>query len=91
MLSKKRSKSSFSDIIIDSSKILLSVICMLIIGVIILTQIGKPSNPLIPQYLISEPIIIYTAICIAIGIGIPFLLTQRIVITDTIDNIGTTP
>ena len=89
ILSEKRAKLSYTDIIIDSSKILLSVICMLIIGFVILTYIGKPSSPIIPQYLISEPIIIYTAFFIGIGIGIPFLLTKRIIPADAIDDIGT--
>ena len=53
---------------------------MILIRLYILTTIGKPSNPLIPEYLIAEPINLYSALIIVVGILIPFLiiyLTQK--------------
>ena len=48
----------------------------------------KPSNPLIPQYFINQPFILYSTITIGIGIAIPFLFIKRTKKTTEIDNIG---
>lgn len=77
LLNSKRNSFKISEFIIDSLKILLSIIIMFGIGLYILTFIGKPTNPLIPQDLITEPIFLYSTLIIAIGIFIPFLLTKQ--------------
>ncbi|WP_298521192.1 hypothetical protein [uncultured Kordia sp.] len=77
LLTSKRKKFTYSNLIIDIFIILLCAAISFIIGVFILTFIGKPSNPLIPQYLIAEPIAIYSAITIGVGMVLPFVFIKR--------------
>ncbi len=62
----------------DIATILFSAIIMFGIGLFILTFIGKPENPLMPQYIVTEPFELYTTICIGFGIGFPFLIIKLI-------------
>ncbi|MBL4604772.1 MAG: hypothetical protein JKY02_03665 [Flavobacteriaceae bacterium] len=77
MLNSKRKEFKVLKLLIDICIILLSTLISLIIGLYILTFIGKPSNPLIPQYLITEPIFIYSVLIIGFGIAIPFMFVKR--------------
>ncbi len=63
-------------LIMDIATILFSVIIMFEIGLFILTFIGKPENPLEPQYILTELFELYTTIFI--GLGIPFLIIKLI-------------
>ncbi|MBP0905881.1 hypothetical protein ACFSKN_14970 [Mariniflexile gromovii] len=88
MLNSKRAKFKYSELTIDILTILFSTIIFFLIGLYLLTFIGKQSNPLIPQYLIIEPIFIYSTLIIGIGIYIPFLLTKQTEKLTEIDDIG---
>ena len=89
LLNSKRMEFKTADLIKDISIIILFVIITIAIGLYILTFIGKPDNPLIPQYLISEPFFLYSTIIIGIGIGLPFLFINRTEKLDEINEIGT--
>ncbi|PKB42490.1 hypothetical protein AX016_0657 [Cellulophaga sp. RHA19] len=89
MLNSKRTEFKYSELIIDILKILFWTIFLFIIGLYLLTFIGKPSSPLIPQYLITEPIFLYSTIIIGIGISIPFLFAKPKKKSDEINEIGT--
>jgi len=88
MLNSKRNRFKYSELIIDILKILGWTILLFLIGLYLLTFIGKPSNPLIPQYLITEPIFLYSTVIIGIGISIPFLLVRPEKKSDEINDIG---
>jgi len=88
ILNSKRIEFKNSELIIDILKILGWTILLFLIGLYLLTFIGKPSNPLIPQYLITEPIFLYSTIIIGIGISIPFLLAKPYQKRDEINDIG---
>ena len=89
LLNSKRMEFKIADLIKDISIIILFVIITMAIGLYILTFIGKPNSPLIPQYLISEPFFLYSTFTIGIGIGLPFLLIIRTEKLDEINEIGT--
>ena len=89
LLNSKRMEFKTADLIKDILMIILFVIITIAIGLYILTFIGKPDNPLIPQYLIREPFFLYSTITIGIGIGLPFLLINRTEKLDEINEIGT--
>ena len=89
LLNSKRLEFKIADLIIDILIIILFVFITIAIGLYILTFIGKPDNPLIPQYLISEPFFLYSTIIIGIGIGVPFLLINRTEKLDEVNGIGT--
>ncbi|MFC3974112.1 hypothetical protein [Maribacter confluentis] len=89
LLNSKRMEFKTADLIKDVLIIILFVIITIAIGLYILTYIGKPDNPLIPQYLISEPFFLYSTIIIGIGIGLPFLFINRTEKLDEINEIGT--
>ena len=73
-----RTEFKLAELIMDIATILFSVIIMFGIGLFILTFIGKPENPLVPQYIVTEPFELYTTIFIVLGIGIPFLIIKLI-------------
>ncbi|WP_299115947.1 hypothetical protein [uncultured Winogradskyella sp.] len=73
-----RTDFKLTELIMDIVTILFSVIIMFGIGLLILTFIGKPENPLMPQYIVTEPFELYTTIFIGLGIGIPFLIIKLI-------------
>ncbi|WP_299229818.1 hypothetical protein [uncultured Psychroserpens sp.] len=73
-----RTDFKFIELIMDIATILFSAIIMFGIGLFILTFIGKPENPLMPQYIVTEPFELYTTICIGFGIGFPFLIIKLI-------------
>ena len=88
LLNSKRNEFKTAELIKD---ILIIVFCVLItvsIGLYILTFIGKPTNPLIPQYLITEPFFLYSTLTIGIGILIPFLIIKRTEKRTEINDIG---
>lgn len=88
LLTSKREEFKTGDLIKDILIILFFLIITIAIGLYILTFIGKPENPLIPQYLITEPFFLYSTLTIGIGIGLPFLLINRTEKLDEINEIG---
>ena len=89
LLNSKRLEFKTTDLIKDILIIILFVIITIASGLYILTFIGKPDNPFIPQYLIREPFFLYSTLTIGIGIGLPFLLINRAKKRDKINEIGT--
>ena len=87
-LNSRRFEFKYSYLIMDILTIFLWTILSFGMGLFILTFIGKPSNPLIPQYLITEPIYIYSVIFIGIGIGIPFLFKTKTQNQSELNDIG---
>lgn len=77
ILNSKRKEFKTLELVADIFKILFWVLLIIGIGLFILTLIGKSDNPLLPEYLISEPIQLYSTLMIAIGILIPFLYRKR--------------
>lgn len=67
-----------TELIMDILTIFLCVILISGIGLYILTFIGKPENPLIPQYILTEPFSLYSTLLIGIGILVPFLISTLI-------------
>ena len=88
LFNSKRIEFKTEELIKDILIILFSVLITIGIGLYLLTFIGKPTNPLIPQYLISEPFFIYSTLIIGIGILFPFLLKRRNEKPNEINNIG---
>ena len=80
MLYNSTRKTEFkkTELIMDFLTILFSVIIVFGFGLYILKFIGRPENPLIPQYLLTEPIDLYSIILIWLGIGLPFLIIKLI-------------
>lgn len=89
LLNSKRNEFKTADLIKDIFIIVLFVIITIAIGLYILTVIGKPTNPLIPKYLITEPFFLYSTLTIGLGIGLPFLIMNRNKKLDKINEIGT--
>lgn len=89
LLNSKRNEFKVSELIIDILTILFWTIIGIGIGLYILTIIAKPTNPLIPNYLIIEPINLYSNLIMGIGILIPFLFLKRTKKETDIQNIGT--
>ena len=73
----KRNEFNISELITDIFTILFSTSISIGIGLYLLTLIGKPTNALIPDYILTEPINIYSTLIIVIGISIPFLFVRR--------------
>ena len=73
----------------DVLTILFWTIIMIVFGLYIMTIVGKPSNPLIPEYLIIEPINLYSSLIMVIGILIPFLFVKQTFKQTEKDDIGT--
>jgi hypothetical protein len=89
LFNSKRNRFKTSELISDILIIALCVLIIFMIGLYMLPIIGKkPSNPLIPQYFINQPFILYSTITIGIGIAIPFLFIKRTEKPTEIDNIG---
>ncbi len=59
-----------------------------VIGLCILLFVGKPSNPLVPQNLLTQPFPYYSTFLLSIGIITPFLFRKHNVLTDEINEIG---
>lgn len=89
LLNSQRNEFKVSELIRDVFTVLLWTIIVVGIGLYILTIIGKPTNPLIPDYLIIEPINIYSTLIMGIGILIPFLFSNRNKKQSEIQDIGT--
>lgn len=87
LLNSKRKEFKTSELIKDILIIVLFVIIAIAVGLYLLTFIGKPTNPLIPQNLLTEPFFFYSTITLGIGIGIPFLLIKRTTKLDEINEI----
>ncbi|WP_224490967.1 hypothetical protein [Robertkochia flava] len=75
LLNSKRKEFKITDLIKDILIVLLFVTFSLLLGLYILTYIGKPS-PLVAQYFISEPFLLYSTLIILIGIGMPFIIKK---------------
>tara|TARA_R110002126_G_scaffold135988_1_gene280477 strand:+ start:502 stop:945 length:444 start_codon:yes stop_codon:yes gene_type:complete len=67
-----------SELIMDIITVLFFVIIMFGIGLYLLTYLGRSSNPLIPEYLLTEPFDLYSIIIVGIGIATPFLIIKLI-------------
>ncbi|WP_460218798.1 hypothetical protein [Psychroserpens sp. MEBiC05023] len=67
-----------TELIMDIGTILLFIIICFGIGLFILTFIGKPENPIMPQYILTEPFHFYMTIFISLGIVTPFLILRWI-------------
>lgn len=76
LLTSKRNNFKTTQLIKDIFIILSCVIITVAIGFYLLTIIGKPSNPLVPQYIITQPFMLYFTIAVGIGILIPFLIRK---------------
>lgn len=77
LLNYKRRVFTIEHLIKDIFIILLSATIIIVIGLYLLTFLGKPKNPLIPQFLITEPFFYYSTVIIIIGIGFPFLVVNK--------------
>ncbi len=77
LLNSKRKRFNISELTMDILTITFWALIMFGIGLYVMTFIGKPSNPLIPDYLIIEPFYPYTTLTILIGISIPFVFINR--------------
>lgn len=88
LFNSKRNEFKTTELIKDILLIVLCVLITIAVGLYILTFIGKPTNPLIPQYLITEPFFLYSTLVIGIGILIPFLLIKRTKKQSEINDIG---
>lgn len=75
-----------TELIMDTITILFCVIITFGIGLYILTFIGKPENPLMPQYILTEPFDFYSTMFIGIGIVIPFLIIKLMKNKNTMHN-----
>ena len=73
-----RMKFKKSELIIDIITVLFFVIIIFGIGLYMLTFLGRSSNPLIPEYLLTEPFDLYSIIILSIGIATPFLIMKLI-------------
>ena len=76
LLNSKRDEFKISELIMDIFSILLWTIITLGIGLFLLIYFGRSSNPLIPEYLLTEPFNLYSTIIISIGIGVPFIINR---------------
>ena len=76
ILNSKRRNFSTKELIMDNVIIVISTLVVLEIGYYMLNFIGRPVNPLIPQYFVSEPFDGYSLLVIGGGICIPFLLRK---------------
>ncbi len=88
LFNSKRNEFKTAELIKDILFIVLCVLITIAIGLYILTFIGKSTNPLIPQYLITEPFFLYSTLIIGIGILIPFLIIKRTEVRNEINDIG---
>lgn len=65
-------------LIIDITTTLFFVIIVFAVGLYCLVFIGKPKNPLLPQFLLVEPFELYSTMLIVVGSLIPFLIVKFI-------------
>lgn len=77
LFNSKRNEFKLSELIKDIFTVLFWTIIVVGIGLYILTIISKPTNPLIPKYVIIEPINLYSTLIMGIGILIPFIFINR--------------
>lgn len=78
LFNSTRAQFKLGQLIMDITTILFWVTIMFGIGLNVLTFIGKPENPLMPQYIRTEPFDYYITIFIGSGIAIPFLILKII-------------
>ena len=88
LFNSKRNEFKITELIKDTLLIVLCVFITIAIGLYVLTFIGKPTSPFIPQYLIREPFFLYSTLTIEIGILTPFLLIKRTEKRNEINDIG---
>ena len=81
LLTEKRKRKNLSEILQDNLIICLSCVLTFSIGLFILiSKIGSPSeNPLIPEYLRTEPFKQYSLFFIILGLILPFIFTRKVV------------
>ena len=89
LLNLKRKQFNISELIMDILTVTLWALIMFGIGLYIMTFIGKPTGPLIPDHLIIEPFYPYTTLTILIGISIPFVFINQNRKVNEIEDIGT--
>lgn len=77
LLTPSRTSYEINGFLVNLLKLSVSVFILFVLGLFLLTIIGKPSSPLLPKTLIAEPISVYSVLIIGIGIGVPFLLNKR--------------
>ncbi|MEW7292838.1 hypothetical protein [Aquimarina sp. 2304DJ70-9] len=65
-----------SELIMDILTVLFCVTIISVIGIYLLIYVGRSSNPLIPEYLLTEPFDLYSTILIGIGILTPYLIVK---------------
>ncbi len=73
-----RKEFKINELIIDIITVLLFVLVIFGIGLFIMVFLAKHSNPLIPDYLKTEPFDLYSTILIGIGILMPYLIIKLI-------------
>ncbi len=88
ILNSKRKEYKNLELIIDISKILVSIAIVLGIATSLLIIFGVPNNPLIPKNLLTEPFNEYSVLALGIGILIPFLFIKRNEKLSEINDIG---
>jgi hypothetical protein len=88
LLNSNRNKFEILKLFIDVLIILFCAIIVFGIGIYFVSIIGKNSNPLIPEYFITEPFSLFSVLTIGIGIGIPFILIKRNEKQNEINDIG---
>ena len=67
-----------SELVMDIINVLFCVIIVYGIGLYLLTFLGRSSNPLVPEYLLTEPFNFYSTIILGTGIATPFLIIKLI-------------
>jgi Na+/H+-dicarboxylate symporter len=72
----RKTKFKKIELMMDVLTILFCTLIIFGIGIYLLKFIGTPTNPLIPQYIITEPFKLYTTLCVGFGIVIPFLIVK---------------
>ncbi|MGY3793743.1 hypothetical protein [Aquimarina sp. 433] len=73
-----REEFKINELIMDIITVLVFVLVIFGIGLYIMVFSAKNSNPLIPNYLKTEPFDLYSTILIGIGILMPYLIIKLI-------------
>ncbi|PWK16929.1 hypothetical protein [Xanthomarina spongicola] len=73
-----RTEFNKSELLKDILTVLLFIIIIFGIGLYMLIYFGRSANPLIPEYLLTEPFDLYSTLLIGIGILTPYLIIKLI-------------
>jgi len=74
LLTTNRERFTPAGLIYDNLIIIGSVLLTIFLAIYLLTIFGRPTNPLVPDYLLSEPFNSYSILTVGIGVAVPFIL-----------------